>query len=406
VHPTNSPSPVDKARSKTRQSTTSPPRSGEAANGTVAGQTWSDADLASFLISALGDAARDGERPKRPRYALLTKWLDLHCDLEATLTFGRIEKIVGGPLPASARARRSWWGNDQTHSHAKSWLSSGFLTNSVSLKTKTVTFRWNKRLAKTVNDNAVIDLMHSLGAPSTKQIPIADVVKKTSTLERDRLAFETMCEGLRRAGSAQIVFYPYTHEAQQGRRAQPGHGTIVAYEPGRRAISPMSMTFSDGKVIVERLFRRRSLGSISKWPQPRRIAGLQFVGLWQTKQRFLVAWPSAESMHSDDVQLVGAFTLSPSATPQECLRVCRWVLREADTFEDGLRKVLYRATPMYPMRALRLAETHLGRFVRPPENLARSLHRLWPMDPVMFIGADESGYEPMRAAFGPPPEGS
>ena len=65
--------------------------------------------------------------------------------------------------------------------------------------------------------------------------------------------------------------------------------------------------------------------------------------------------------------------------------MCRWVLREADTFEDGLSKVLYRRSrPMYPMRALRLAETHLGRYVRPPETLARSLH---------------------REAFGPPPEG-
>ena len=355
---------------------------------------------------APGDGRNEGHQLKHPRYALLTKWLDLHDDLEATLTFDRIEKIVGGPLPASARARRSWWGNDQTHSHAKSWLSIGFATTSVSLKAETVTFRWNRRLAEVSNDNGLIDLLHSFGLRSAKRIPIADAIKKVPTLERDRLAFETMCEGLRRAGSAQIVFYAYTHEAQQGRRAQPGYGTIVAYEPGRRAISPMSMTFSDGKVIVERLFRRRSLGSISKWPQPRAYAGLQFAGLWQTKQRFLVVWPSAESMHGDDVHLIGAFALSRSATPHECLRVCRWVLREADTFEDGLRKVLYRATPMYPMRALRLAETHLGRFVRPPENLARSLHRLWPMDPVMFIGADESGYEPMRAAFGPPPEGS
>ncbi len=43
-----------------------------------------------------------------------------------TLTFGRIEEIIGASLPPSARRHRAWWANDETHPQARSWMRAGW----------------------------------------------------------------------------------------------------------------------------------------------------------------------------------------------------------------------------------------------------------------------------------------
>lgn len=50
---------------------------------------------------------------------------------ELTLTFERIEALVGGTLPPSAVRHAAWWGNENsptsTHSHARAgWLDVGW----------------------------------------------------------------------------------------------------------------------------------------------------------------------------------------------------------------------------------------------------------------------------------------
>ena len=350
---------------------------------------------------ARGRARHGRDQATRPEYALLGTWLATRLDRETQLTFEEIEKIIGGALPPSARSHRSWWGNDETHSHAKSWLSRGFFVTALSLLDETVRFQFSRRLLELRTANAICDTLTSLGAPKFPHIPVSVAKTRVQTLRRDRLAFEAMREGLRRAGSVQIAFHAHVHEPpQRGRRTETGYGTILVYDRHRPTFSPMWMTFEGGEVTIVRALGKKSLGSISTWPEPRRLSGLQFVGLWQLKPRFLVAWPSAEWMQSDEVQLLGAFTLPRHVTPHECLRACTWVLREADAFENGFRKVLFRKRAIYPMRALRLADTYLARYVKPPFSLARSLYRLWPMDPILFFGADESPFDPMLEAFG------
>lgn len=49
--------------------------------------------------------------------------LDVDCD---TLSLAQIERIIGSPLPKSARVHASWWGNDKTHSHARVWMEAGW----------------------------------------------------------------------------------------------------------------------------------------------------------------------------------------------------------------------------------------------------------------------------------------
>ena len=63
-----------------------------------------------------------------------------------SLSFARIEEIIGAALPRSAFTHKAWWGNqrdskDRAQAHA--WLSAGFQVESVqqSSKTGSVEFR-------------------------------------------------------------------------------------------------------------------------------------------------------------------------------------------------------------------------------------------------------------------------
>lgn len=339
-------------------------------------------------------------------YALLAEWLSRRLppgSREISLRFAEIEQIMDAKLPASARARRSFWANDITHSHAKSWLSAGFETTSLSLKNEVVTFRFSRRVLKMNKYNVELEIMAFCGTQGLpKRMSIRGAKATTPTRDRDRATFESMREGLARTGEVAIVFDARVHEAShRGRRTEPGYGTIVVQERDRPA-APMQMVFSGGRIEVLAFLGNRSLRNVSRWPTQRELAGRQFVGLWQQTRRYLVAWPSPGSQLEDEVLLVGIVKLSSSATPAECLRACTWLLREARTFEEGLCKVLYRKQPIYPMRALRLADKHLARYVRPPERIAKSRHRVWRINPLLFAGADESITDSLREQFGDP----
>ena len=58
------------------------------------------------------------------------------------MSFVEIERIIGGPLPASARRYRPWWANEQrgTHIHARAWMGAGRRTANVDLNAGTVDF--------------------------------------------------------------------------------------------------------------------------------------------------------------------------------------------------------------------------------------------------------------------------
>ena len=48
-----------------------------------------------------------------------------------TLTFERIEQIIGSKLPRSAWEYRPWWANDQYHVQSKAWMEAGWRVVSV-----------------------------------------------------------------------------------------------------------------------------------------------------------------------------------------------------------------------------------------------------------------------------------
>jgi len=56
------------------------------------------------------------------------------------LTFPELERVLGFPLPRSARAYPAWWANGG-HSQANAWLGAGYRAEQVSLSSETVVFR-------------------------------------------------------------------------------------------------------------------------------------------------------------------------------------------------------------------------------------------------------------------------
>lgn len=81
--------------------------------------------------------------PDQGKYTPLAHWLQHQKPAKAILvTFEQIESLLGEALPSSARDHRSWWANDATgHSHARSWLTTGWRVEDVDLAAGNVTFR-------------------------------------------------------------------------------------------------------------------------------------------------------------------------------------------------------------------------------------------------------------------------
>jgi hypothetical protein len=65
-----------------------------------------------------------------------------HCP-KITLTFEKIEEILGFKLPNSAREYQAWWTHEEepkTHVQKKQWLSIGWKVKHYDLEREIVTF--------------------------------------------------------------------------------------------------------------------------------------------------------------------------------------------------------------------------------------------------------------------------
>ena len=75
------------------------------------------------LPSVAGSQQRTRHESK---YDKLRTHLLNSSDGEVTLSFDAIGKIIGEPLPASAKKLRPWWSNDYTHAQGRAWLDAGW----------------------------------------------------------------------------------------------------------------------------------------------------------------------------------------------------------------------------------------------------------------------------------------
>jgi len=57
------------------------------------------------------------------------------------MTFADVERVVGRPLPLSARRRTAWWSNNaEGHVQAQAWLNASYRTADLDLAAERVTF--------------------------------------------------------------------------------------------------------------------------------------------------------------------------------------------------------------------------------------------------------------------------
>ena len=77
---------------------------------------------------------------KKNRYTPLADYLKRRTGRTIRLSFDEIEKIIGGPLPQSARDHRAWWANDKFHSQGKAWMGAGWFAEGLDLQGQTIAF--------------------------------------------------------------------------------------------------------------------------------------------------------------------------------------------------------------------------------------------------------------------------
>ena len=72
-------------------------------------------------------------------YEALGTFLSAQRPDRVTMKFAEIERILGRPLPSSARRHRGWW-SSRWSSHRRAWAWTGWRVTGCSLSTETVTF--------------------------------------------------------------------------------------------------------------------------------------------------------------------------------------------------------------------------------------------------------------------------
>jgi hypothetical protein len=104
---------------------------------------------ASYVWGILNDPRIVGQKVAisntMGKYVPLKRFLEAapKSQKSVTLSFAQVEVILRDTLPPSARNRRQWWANDETHVQARAWLVAGFEV--ADLKTQIVFFVRKKR---------------------------------------------------------------------------------------------------------------------------------------------------------------------------------------------------------------------------------------------------------------------
>lgn len=82
----------------------------------------------------------------RSRYSPLADFLRAQSGDEIPMTFGDIERVLGGELPPAAYAHRAWWSNGERNAVASAgWRAAGFETCQVRMRDRVLLFRRSRK---------------------------------------------------------------------------------------------------------------------------------------------------------------------------------------------------------------------------------------------------------------------
>lgn len=75
------------------------------------------------------------------KYAPLTQHLTARNQPRVPMRFDELERLLGFPLPPSARKHRAWWSNNPRNSvMTKAWLAAGYQSRDVDLAAERLLF--------------------------------------------------------------------------------------------------------------------------------------------------------------------------------------------------------------------------------------------------------------------------
>lgn len=77
----------------------------------------------------------------RSKYQALKDYLSHRTEARIPMTFAEIERIIGVPLPPSARRHRAWWSNNgRNNVMTRFWLEAGYRTTQVDVAGERLVF--------------------------------------------------------------------------------------------------------------------------------------------------------------------------------------------------------------------------------------------------------------------------
>ena len=291
--------------------------------------------------------------------------------LEVTLTFPEIELILGAQLPATARRNAAFWSNDLTHCQARAWVARGWMTQRVSITQERVSFVANEKAARARELLAQLELLavvHGSRRAARDRLRAleGDAGSRLRAGQRDtheaedRRHFAAMAEALSNDARVSVDVH---RPARRGQRPRLGPGTIAARSTGRGSAT-IRLMFVEGCISVDVRFGD-DLAMQSRWPRGREADALRFMALWGSLRPWLGVGGDDRTGGEVSWRLTASLSLVRPHTPTGCRRTFSWLCYETEAFEDGLRKILTRKTPVAPQRALELAARRLSRHRRP-----------------------------------------
>lgn len=102
------------------------------------------------------------------KYTNLENYFRQSDNYRITLTFSKIETLLGFKLPPSAYKHPAFWSNSYSHPIAYSWLNSGYLSQDVNILEQTIVFSRKMVSAKKVSKNAVCQKLEKSSLMSTE----------------------------------------------------------------------------------------------------------------------------------------------------------------------------------------------------------------------------------------------
>ena len=123
------------------------------------------------------------------KYEPLRRYLEGATEDKAVLGFDEIERIIGAPLPPSARKHPAWWSNHaRGHVNAQAWLDAGFHTKKIDLARGRVAFeRSLKSLDEQRVPGSLLERIREALGGTVKIMPGVDLTEPLWLYEQDDL---------------------------------------------------------------------------------------------------------------------------------------------------------------------------------------------------------------------------